>query len=378
MLWFLVMVAARSVRCLRGGEVAINYGALSPAARRFEEATALRVLAMSRAVVVVEKPSGLRSVPAFGPSAALVAAHAAAAAAQGGPSAALAAAFERPTRRERWNAVAARAEFLPREIRDRADSLPRTVDRFVKFATGPAGGHLGRAAAREAYDRLKAAVEAAEIADGMEESDSVLVRAKRDARWAEACSVHRLDYATSGVLCLALDARAAAHLSDQWRRRTVEKAYDALLVGDVDGDRGDVDLPLARRDAAKRSGDASRMVVVDDKATKLEDGLGPPKPSRTSYEVTGRFDGATRVRLVPHTGRLHQLRAHCAAIGHPICGDTLYGDALGARRAADRLCLHAAALSFVDPDTGLPFRVESALAWDGDRVLRDRSAQTPR
>ena len=211
------------------GRAVVNYGATSDAARRFADATRLRVLAMSRAVVVVEKPSGLRSVPAFGPTAALVAAHADAVAAAGGPSAAVDAAFERPTRRERWNAVASRCEALPPSVRARAGSLPRTHDKFVKFAAGPAGGRLGPAAASAAYRALKAAVLAAEAAEGMEESDSVLRRAQRDAHWTEACSVHRLDYATSGCLAVALNSRAAADLSAQWRKPGQEKGDSTSL-----------------------------------------------------------------------------------------------------------------------------------------------------
>jgi 23S rRNA-/tRNA-specific pseudouridylate synthase len=72
---------------------------------------------------------------------------------------------------------------------------------------------------------------------------------------------------------------------------------------------------------------------------------------------------------VPHTGRLHQLRAHCAGIGHPICGDALYG---GDGPGFDRLCLHAATLAFVDPDTGARIEARSDLAWGADGVLRPR------
>ena len=67
----------------------------------------------------------------------------------------------------------------------------------------------------------------------------------------------------------------------------------------------------------------------------------------------------TVLALTPHTGRLHQLRAHCAALGHPILGDWLYGD--GA--SADRLCLHASALAFRDPALGCRVEVASRSAW---------------
>ena len=72
-----------------------------------------------------------------------------------------------------------------------------------------------------------------------------------------------------------------------------------------------------------------------------------------------RSDRATILDLTPHTGRLHQLRAHCKALGHPIVGDWLYGEG-----DANRLCLHASRLAFDDPALGERVRVASAASWE--------------
>ena len=81
------------------------------------------------------------------------------------------------------------------------------------------------------------------------------------------------------------------------------------------------------------------------------------KAAVTDWRVIGREKGATRLELRPLTGRSHQLRVHCAAMGHPILGDPLYGDA----GAAARMALHALAIGFRHPDGGAAVRFEAAL-----------------
>lgn len=316
----------------------------------FERATRLRVLHASRAVVVVDKPAGLRSVPAYGPTDELIRDHAARFAAGERD---LEAKFERPTRRERWCAVARELRELPPALRRRCDSLPRTRTKFLKFCGGPAGGRLDEAAALAAWETMRAAVASREVEEGMEESDSVLSRVQRDAGFVDACPVHRIDVATSGCLAVALDGAAAADLSAQWRDRDVCKTYEAVVAGVVASDAGDVDLPLRRVGASiRRQGRPSRVVVAE-----ADEPLA--RASRSSYAVSTRGADRTVLALTPHTGRLHQLRAHCAALGHPILGDWLYGD--GA--SADRLCLHASALAFRDPALGCRVEVASRSAW---------------
>ena len=183
--------------------------------RAFERATGLRVLHMSPAVVVVDKPTGLRSVPAYGPTRALLADFARR---QAAGEADLQAKFERPTRRDRWCGVARDLEGLAPELRRRWDSLPRTKSKFVKFCGGPAGGRLNLDEAEDAWQLLRAAVAQREAEEGMEESDSVLRRVQREAGFPEACPVHRLDYATSGCLAVALTQEGASDISLQWHR----------------------------------------------------------------------------------------------------------------------------------------------------------------
>ena len=92
--------------------------------------------------------------------------------------------------------------------------------------------------AEDAWQLLRAAVAQREAEEGMEESDSVLRRVQREAGFPEACPVHRLDYATSGCLAVALTQEGASDISLQWRKRTVDKAYEAVVEGAVAHDEG--------------------------------------------------------------------------------------------------------------------------------------------
>jgi len=150
------------------------------------------------------------------------------------------------------------------------------------------------------------------------------------AQYAEVYMVHRLDMDTSGLMVVALTKAAYHHLQQQFLRRTVHKEYVATLERDITGS-GTISLPL-RPDPLDRP----RQVVDPDHG----------KPALTEYIALG----GRRVRLIPHTGRTHQLRVHCAhsqGLNNPILGDNLYGS-----MAADRLHLHAEVLAFDDPDTG--------------------------
>lgn len=172
-------------------------------------------------------------------------------------------------------------------------------------------------------------------------SDSIRLRAR--ARWPTAEMVHRLDKDTSGLILLARNKPAHARLGAQFEARTTEKAYIARVFGRVEQDHGTVDLPIGV-----------------DWENKPRHRVDPEhgRPARTEYQVLAREADATRLRLVPHTGRTHQLRVHMKAIGHVILGDAFYaeGEALA---AAPRLQLHAAELGFVHPRTGEKLRFTS-------------------
>ncbi|AGH98101.1 RluA family pseudouridine synthase [Micavibrio aeruginosavorus] len=152
----------------------------------------------------------------------------------------------------------------------------------------------------------------------------------------KASIIHRLDRDTSGVVVMGLNKRAHAFVAAQFENKTARKTYVARVWGVMEGEGGHIDLPLA-----------SDVENKPRHRVDFENG----RPAQTDWEVIGREDNATRVRLFPRTGRTHQLRVHMRAIGHPMLGDVFYadGDALA---AADRLQLHAEELRFVHPSTG--------------------------
>lgn len=151
--------------------------------------------------------------------------------------------------------------------------------------------------------------------------------------------VHRLDMDTSGLMVLALDPETQRRLSADFEARRVDKAYIARIHGCPPMEEGTIDLPM-RLDVDHRP-----MQIVDH---------AHGKPALTRWKLLAMEPGGARLRLEPHTGRTHQLRVHCAAIGHPIIGDVLYGlvidrDPLDPSRPAERLMLHASELEFPDP-----------------------------
>jgi 23S rRNA pseudouridine955/2504/2580 synthase len=155
--------------------------------------------------------------------------------------------------------------------------------------------------------------------------------------------VHRLDKDTSGVLLIARTAAAAAFFTRAFREKTTRKIYWAAVVGVPKLAQGRIDLALA-----KHAGPGGERIQVDD-----EDG----KSAVTYYRVIDHTgDGASWLALLPITGRTHQLRAHCAAIGTPIIGDGKYGSGaahLAGVVAASRLHLHASSLAIPSPEGGL-------------------------
>ncbi|MGM0629987.1 MAG: pseudouridine synthase [Pseudomonadota bacterium] len=155
--------------------------------------------------------------------------------------------------------------------------------------------------------------------------------------------VHRLDMATSGILLLAKTKAAQSHLNRQFQDRTTHKKYIAKVWGQPPAFRGEIELPLSC-DWPNRPRQHMDFFTG--------------KPSTTFYRVS-EFDGnCSRVELIPHTGRSHQLRVHMQAIGCPVLGDKFYAHS-EAFSAAERLLLHAEYLCVTHPQTEQPITFHS-------------------
>jgi 23S rRNA pseudouridine1911/1915/1917 synthase len=164
--------------------------------------------------------------------------------------------------------------------------------------------------------------------------------------------VHRLDRGTSGALVVARNDAAHRALAAQFRTRTVQKTYIALLQGRLQRDSGVISLPITR-DPKRR--------------TRMTARLRSGRQASTAWRVLLRLDNFTLVAADLHTGRTHQIRAHFTALGHPLVGDTLYGAALRPRAGSvqmpplGRVFLHAARLAFTAPRDGRPVAVRAPL-----------------
>ena len=178
--------------------------------------------------------------------------------------------------------------------------------------------------------------------------------------------VHRLDRDTSGVLVIAKDNQVHHRLSRQFESRKVRKEYRAIVWGGVEFDSDYIETHV-RVNPGKRE----KMMVCPEG--------GNAREAVTFYEVIKRFDGFTSMRLLPRTGRTHQLRVHMQHLGHPIVADRLYGgrsklllsdvaDAHTENAADDsddpavliaRQALHAFRLEFSHPQTGEPLAFEA-------------------
>lgn len=150
--------------------------------------------------------------------------------------------------------------------------------------------------------------------------------------------IHRLDRDTSGILAFGLSKWGQKTISRQFQERQTDKTYQAVVAGTLEGE-GTIEVP----------------VVYDPSRPPLH--IADPahhKPAITHWQAIEHFNiqgqPVTRVKLIPITGRSHQLRVHMQYLGHPITGDTLYATS-EQQQLSSRLCLHAERLSFYHPQT---------------------------
>ena len=158
--------------------------------------------------------------------------------------------------------------------------------------------------------------------------------------YPEVLLVHRLDRDTSGVIVFALTPHAQRHLGLQFEKRTTRKTYVARVHGRLEPRTGTVDAPLA----------------VDWPNRPRQHVTPEGREAVTDWRVQRYGEGETRVRLMPRTGRSHQLRVHMMHLGHPILGDPFYSEDAG---AYPRMMLHAGALRLRHPDGGRGMEVRA-------------------
>jgi len=177
---------------------------------------------------------------------------------------------------------------------------------------------------------------------------------------------NRLDRETSGIVVICRHAESSRRMGRLFASGAVNKSYQAIVHGRIPTGLGRICLPLGRSAG-------SRITV------KQEAGWHQPYPAETCFSVERYLDQFTLVRLAPRTGRLHQLRVHMAAIGHPILGDKIYGkdenlyldfirEGFTARHRRllmlPRHALHASEIAFSHPMNGSPLHVHAPLPRD--------------
>jgi 23S rRNA pseudouridine1911/1915/1917 synthase len=167
--------------------------------------------------------------------------------------------------------------------------------------------------------------------------------------------VHRLDRDTSGLMVVAKSDAVHRALQQLIRDRKMQREYLALVEGRPDARTGTIDAPIGR--------DRSQRKLISTRSDS-------PREARTHFTVEEVFARTSLLRVRLETGRTHQIRAHMAAIGHPVCGDPQYGGAESGRRLGlTRQFLHATSLRFKHPITGASTTCESKPPADLRRIL---------
>lgn len=147
--------------------------------------------------------------------------------------------------------------------------------------------------------------------------------------------VHRIDKDTSGLLIVAKNDFAHAHLAKQIKDHSFTREYEAVVFGNLKDGEGTVDAQIGRN-----PNDRKKMCVTAKNS----------KNAVTHYSVIRRYKGYTHIRCVLETGRTHQIRVHMAYLGHPVAGDTVYG-VKNEKVSFVGQCLHARKIGFIHPKT---------------------------
>jgi len=174
--------------------------------------------------------------------------------------------------------------------------------------------------------------------------------------------VHRLDKDTSGVMVIALNDKAYYNLIEQFKHRTINRKYIALVYGNLREDEGEIALKIGRSES-----DRKKM------STRVRKG----KEAVTRWKALKRFGNATLVEARLGTGRTHQIRVHFASIGHPLLGDGTYGKKVEIEAKTKKIILfprqmlHAELLGFTHPATGAYLEFSSPVPEDMAERIND-------
>jgi len=165
--------------------------------------------------------------------------------------------------------------------------------------------------------------------------------------------VHRLDKDTSGLIIIAKNDAITRKISEQFKSRTVEKKYTALVLGNFAEKKGEIKLPIGRSRV-----DRKKMGISIDKG----------REAVTDFVVIEEFENCSLLDVFPKTGRTHQIRVHLSYIDHPVIGDKQYGnkesERIAQRIGLNRQFLHASKIKFIHPENGKVLEINDKLADD--------------
>ena len=170
--------------------------------------------------------------------------------------------------------------------------------------------------------------------------------------------VHRIDRDTSGLIIAAKNDFSHQRLAAQLQDHTLARIYHCIVTGNLREDSGTVDAPIGRHHT-----DRKRMAVVADGRNAV-----------THWRVLERYQGFTYVECRLETGRTHQIRVHMAHTGHPILGDTVYGNKKPVPGLQGQ-CLHAVGLQFIHPRTEEPVELHCGLSEEFEAQLKKLRAK---